>query len=48
MKLLKQPQHAIASNSMKISGEGVEGTFSLVDEVTGRWPESDEKAKSFL
>lgn len=46
-EIVKTTPNAVANNSMQIRGEGVEGTYVLMDEVTGRWPGSDEKAKAF-
>lgn len=46
-EIVKTTPSAIASNSLRVTGEGVEGTFTLVDEVTGRWPGTDESAKPF-
>ena len=45
--LVRTTPNSIASNSMKISGEGVEGSYTLVDEITGKFPGADEKAKPF-
>lgn len=46
-EIVKTMPNAVANNSPQVRGEGVEGTYTLVDEITGRWPGSDEKAKSF-
>lgn len=47
-EIVKTTPQAIASNSLRITGEGVEGTYTLVDEVTGRWPGTEESAKPFM
>ncbi|WP_415062768.1 GldG family protein [Bdellovibrio sp.] len=46
-EIVKTTPDAMAFDSLQIRGEGPEGSYALVDEVTGRWPGSDEKAKEF-
>ncbi|MGZ3774763.1 MAG: GldG family protein [Pseudobdellovibrionaceae bacterium] len=46
-EIVKTAPNAMAFESMQPRGEGPEGSYAIVDEVTGRWPGTDEKAKSF-
>ncbi|WP_413569681.1 GldG family protein [Bdellovibrio sp. HCB117] len=46
-EIVKTPANSMAFQSMKISGDGPEGSFALVDEVVGRFPGTPEDAKQF-
>lgn len=46
-EIVKTVPDAMAFESMQIRGEGPEASYALVDEVVGRWPGSDDKAKPF-
>lgn len=46
-EIVKTTSNAMAFESMQIRGEGPEGSYALVDEISGRWPGNDDKAKSF-
>lgn len=46
-EIVKTTPNAIANDTMQIRGEGVEATYTLVNEITGRWPGSDDKTPSF-
>lgn len=46
-EIVKTTPNSMAFSSLKISGEAPEATYTLVDEVTGRWPGSAEGAKPF-
>ncbi|AHZ86272.1 hypothetical protein Bb109J_c0929 [Bdellovibrio bacteriovorus] len=45
-ELVSTAPNAMAFPSMQIRGEGPEGTYALVDEVSGKWA-GDESAKDF-
>lgn len=46
-EIVKTPPNSVAYNSLKLSGEATPATFTLVDEVSGRWPGSTEGTKPF-
>ncbi|UOF02814.1 GldG family protein [Bdellovibrio reynosensis] len=46
-ELVKTAPTAMAFDSMQIRGDAPEATYTLVDEVTGRWPGTDEKSEEF-
>lgn len=45
-ELVSTAPNAMAFPSMQIRGEGAEGTYTLVDEISGKWA-GDESAKDF-
>ncbi len=47
-EVVKTAPQAMAFQSVKISGEGPEGSFALVNEVSGRWPDSPEKSFTMI
>lgn len=46
-EIVKTASNAMAFETMKFGGEGPEASYALVDEISGRWPGNDEKAKPF-
>jgi ABC-type uncharacterized transport system involved in gliding motility auxiliary subunit len=46
-ELVKTPPNAVAFQSLKISGDAPESTYTLVSEVNGVWPGAGKDSKSF-
>lgn len=46
-EIVKTPPNSVAFKSLNITGDAPEATYTLVDEVSGRWPGAAEDAKPF-
>ncbi|MGZ3770790.1 MAG: GldG family protein [Bdellovibrio sp.] len=46
-EIVKTSKDSMAFTSMNFSAEAPEGSYTLVDEINGRWPGNDDKAKPF-
>lgn len=46
-EIVRTVPNAMAFESMRFGGDGPEASYSIVDEVSGRWPDSDKSAKEF-
>lgn len=46
-EIVKTKLDSMAFANGQIRGDGKEGAYTLVDEISGRWPGADEKAKPF-